>query len=343
MDSALEMRNAWWLLLLIPAIPLSLYLARRPAASIRYSALTLLQPARRSWRTRLSRLPAWLTTIGIALAIIALAGPRTGDRRTRIDRDGIAIMMVVDLSSSMNARDLVEEDRSVDRLQVVKKVFRRFVLGEGDLAGRRTDLVGLVTFAGYADSVCPLTFDHQNLALMVEQLSIVTTQSEDGTAMGDGLALAVERLRKSKAKSRVAILLTDGESNAGSIKPEQAAELAAELNVKVYTIGAGTQGLAPAPVQDPFTGQTVLRPVEVRIDEKSLSSIAEQTGGKYFRATDASALTDVYQQIDQLERTEISEDVFVRYTEWFGQFLIGALVFLIIGTLLRCTLFRQIP
>ncbi len=338
-----EFRNVWCLLLLIPAIPLTFYLAKRPTATVRFSSLALVESATRSWRIRFSWVPTWLFIAGVACAIVALAGPRTSDRSTRIERDGIAIMMVVDLSSSMNARDLVEDDRSIDRLQVVKRVFRDFVLGQEDLQGRPSDMIGLVTFAGYADSVCPLTFDHPNLALMVEQLEIVTTQSEDGTAMGDGLALAIERLRESKAKSRVAILLTDGESNAGTIEPSKAADLAAELRVKVYTIGAGTQGLAPAPFRDPFTGETILRAVEVRIDEESLQEIADKTGGKYFRATDAEALGDIYQQIDSLERTKVAEELFVRFTERFGPILMLSIAFLVSAAVIRCTLLRQIP
>ncbi|MCA9213345.1 MAG: VWA domain-containing protein [Planctomycetales bacterium] len=342
MDS-FEFRNAWWLLLLIPAVPLTLYLARRPTASVRFSSLTIVSGATRSWRIRLSMIPTFLYAAGVACAIIALAGPRTGDRQTRIHRDGIAIMMVVDLSSSMNARDLVENDRSVDRLQVVKKVFRDFVLGHDDLAGRPNDMIGLVAFAGYADSICPLTFDHQNLAIMVQQLEIVSAQSEDGTAMGDGLALAVERLRKSDAKSRVAILLTDGENNAGTIDPSDAAKLAKDFAVKVYTIGTGTQGRAPAPFRDPFTGETFLRPVEVRIDEKTLQAIASNTGGAYFRATDADALNQVYEQIDKLERTTVAEDAYLRFTEHFAGILCAGLIFLVSASTLRSTIFRQIP
>ena len=342
MDS-FEFRNAWCLLFLIPAIPLTLFLTRRPTASVSFSSLTLVDGATRSWRTRLSWLPTVLSTLGVASAIVALAGPRTGDRESRIERDGIAIMMVVDLSSSMNARDLVEGDHSVDRLQVVKKVFRRFVMGDEELGGRSNDMIGLITFAGYADSVCPLTFDHGNLSAMVGQLEIVTVQSEDGTAMGDGLALAVERLRKSKAQSRVAILLTDGENNAGTIDPIDAAKLAADFEIKVYTIGTGTQGRAPAPFRDPFTGETFPRPVEVRIDEDTLRQVADSTGGTYFRATDENALLKVYERIDQLERTEVAEDVFIRFTERFGGILMLSLCFLVSAAILRSTLLRQIP
>lgn len=338
-----EFRNVWWLLLLIPTVPITLYLTRRPTATIKYSSLALIEPITSSWRIKLSWLPSWLYTIGCVLGIIALAGPRTSDQQVRIDRDGIAIVMVIDLSSSMNARDLVADDRSVDRLQVVKKVFRNFVLGEQDLPGRPNDMIGIVAFAGHADSICPLTFDHQNLALMVEQLEIVTAQAEDGTAIGDGLALAVERLRESKAKSRIAILLTDGEHNAGVIQPQKAAELAADQGVKVYTIGAGTEGVAPVPVRDPFTGETVLRAAEVRIDEKTLKSIADATDGHYYRATDVDSLSEIYSQIDKLERTEISEELFVRYTEKYTVILLLAGLFLTISTLLRSTILRQIP
>jgi Ca-activated chloride channel family protein len=275
---------------------------------------------------------------------VALAGPRTPDAETKISREGIAIMMVVDRSSSMNARDLVQGDASVDRLTAVKRVFRQFVLGgEGAGQGRPDDTIGLITFAGFADSLCPLTLDHGNLVSLVEDLEIVNQRSEDGTAMGDGLALAVERLRKSPARSRIAILLTDGVNNAGAIDPLKAAELAGSQNIKVYCIGAGTEGFAPVPAIDPFTGRTVLRQAFVEIDEAVLREIAEQTGGRYFRATDQAALADIYREIDALERTKVSELRYLQYHEHYGRWVIASLVFMAVAAVSRGTVFRCLP
>jgi len=277
------------------------------------------------------------------LLIVALARPRTPQHETKISRDGIAIMMVVDLSSSMNARDMVKEDQSIDRLDVVKKVFADFVLGDQNVAqGRPDDLVGIVTFARYADSICPLTLDHINLVNMAEELRIVTRRAEDGTALGDGLGLAVERLRRSKARSRVAILLTDGVSNAGVIAPEKAARLAAEHDIKVYCIGVGTQGVAPVPAVDMFGRQTLM-PQPVRIDEKTLRQIADKTGGRYFRAVDRDALSGIYSEIDKLERTEVTEVKYLEYTEHYYRFVIPALCLVAAAFVLNGSVFRRLP
>ncbi len=223
-----------WFLLLALLAPLVYLLARRPTSLLGFSSLSLVSGTRRSLRQRLTFLPAALIAAAYVTLVLALARPCTPKQETKVSRDGIAIMMVFDLSSSMNARDMVQDDTGVNRLDVVKRVFAEFVLGDeqtrGDAGqGRPDDLIGLVTFAGYADSVCPLTLDHANLVSIVRDLSIVSQQSEDGTAMGDGLGLAVERLRRSKAKSRVAILLTDGVTNAGVIAPDKAAELAPKM------------------------------------------------------------------------------------------------------------------
>jgi Ca-activated chloride channel family protein len=242
----------------------------------------------------------------------------------------------------MNARDLVEDDQRVNRLDVVKDVFADFIIGSDGLGGRPDDLVGLVTFAGFADSVCPLTLDHANLASIAKDLSVVNLQTEDGTAIGDGLGLAVERLRRSKAKSRVAILLTDGVNNSGVISPKQASELAKEFDIKVYAIGAGTDGYAPIPVQDAF-GRTRVMDMRVEIDEETLQEIADETGGKYFRAQDADALLNVYAEIDRLERTEVAETRFLKHNELFAYPVGLALIMLGVTWGLNNTYFRRLP
>ncbi len=338
-----ELSNKWFLLLLALA-PLVYFLAARPTSVLRYSSLSVLAGTRRSWRQRLARLPALLLMLALVSLVIAAARPRTPQHETRISRRGIAIMMVVDLSSSMDARDMVKEDRSVNRLDVVKDVFDDFVFGTDKTAGRGRpdDLIGLVTFARYADSVCPLTLDHANLVNMVNDLEIVSDPREDGTALGDGLGLAVERLRRSKAKSRVIILLTDGVSNAGVIDPQRAAKLAAENDIKVYCIGVGTQGVAPVPMTDPF-GRTVLVARPVEIDEQTLKQIAKETSGRYFRAVDKSALASIYREIDSLERTKVTETRYLQYTEHFPYFVGAALGLLILGLTLNGSLFRRLP
>jgi Ca-activated chloride channel homolog len=338
-----ELRDPWFLLLL-GLVPLAYRLATRAPTSLGYSSLTLVAGTTRTWRQRWAQLPAWLMALALILLVIALARPRTPHRETRISREGIAITMVVDLSSSMDARDMVAEDRSINRLNVVKDVFVDFVQGADRSAGqgRPDDLIGMVTFARYADSACPLTLDHGNLINMVRDLEIVTQRAEDGTALGDGLGLAVERLRRSRTQSRVAILLTDGVSNAGVIEPLKAAELARQSDIRVYCIGAGTRGMAPMPFPDLF-GRMRLVPQPVDIDEETLRKIAETTGGRYFRAEDKDALAEIYGEIDRLERTEITEIKYLQYEEHFRYFVAAGLGCLALSLLLVGTVFRRLP
>lgn len=340
----LEFRDPAFLLLAL-LVPFAFWLANRRPSVLRYSSLRIPDSAPKSIKSRFAILPAVLMSLALLLFSVAMAGPRTPDAETKVSRDGIAIMMVIDHSSSMQARDLVKDDYSVDRLSVVKDVFRQFVLG-GDGApgdGRPDDAVGLIAFAGYADSLCPLTLDHGNLTTVVDDLEIVSTRQDDGTAIGDGLALAVERLRRSKAKSKVAILLTDGVSNAGAIDPKQAAEVADATGVKVYCIGAGTQGSAPFPSVNPFSGRRELRLMDVEIDEKTLQMIADKTNGKYFRATDREALAAIYAEIDRLERTEVTEQRYLQYNEHYRLFLIAGLLLMGIAITSKSSLFGALP
>ncbi|GAB5406165.1 MAG: VWA domain-containing protein [Aureliella sp.] len=337
----IELRNPEFLLLLL-LLPLGWWLMRRPRATVAYSSVALLAGGPTSIRQRLCQLPTWFSLLALAMLIIALARPRTPNRDTRISREGIAIMMMVDRSGSMNARDLVPDDLSKNRLDVVKDMFVKFVLGDDATSGRPDDLVGLISFAGFADSICPLTLDHPNLASIANQLEIVTQRSEDGTAIGDALGLAVERLRRSKAKSRIAILLTDGVNTAGVIAPEKAADLAEEFDIKVYCIGAGTNGTAPMPINGMF-GRIELINQPVVIDEDLLKSIADRTGGQYFRAEDAKSLEAIYEEINELERTEVSELRYLLYTEHFQQFVLWAAGFLALATVLRATILRRLP
>ena len=347
--SNFEFRDPWFLAAAVLAPICYVLIARRPPASVTYSTLALLGQAPRSLRVTLANTPALLLAFAAAAMAIALAGPRTGDAETRIRREGIAIMMAVDRSGTMNARDLVKDDVKINRLDVVKAIFRQFVLGESEnnefaatVAGRPDDVIGLVAFAGFADGLCPLTFDHGNLANIVDDLEIVKQRSEDGTAIGEGLALAVERLRKHDARSKVVIVMTDGVNNAGDISPQQAAELAAAHGIKVYCIGAGTRGVAPMPGRDAF-GRTVLYSHRVEIDEDTLKEIARKTEGRYFRATDADSLARIYARIDQLERTEITEMRYLEYEEWYAVFVWAAMGMIGASALLGGSFFRRLP
>ena len=293
--------------------------------------------------------------------------PAGGRKETIVDSEGIAIEMVVDRSGSMRAMDFQLEGEPVDRLTAIKGVVSKFVTGGDDLDGRPADLVGLITFAGYADGLSPLTLDHPYLLARLDQAEIATDRNEDGTAIGDALSLAVEKLnlreerRAADAdsedhtlKSKVVILLTDGENNAGDVEPLQAAELAATMGVKVYTIGVGTKGRAPVPVTDPFTGQTFMQWAEVSIDEDTLKKIADTTDGKYFRATDTQSLENIYAEIDELEKSRVEERHYVDYRELAFEpvragivvlppLLLIALVLLAAESILSGTVYRQIP
>jgi Ca-activated chloride channel family protein len=284
-----------------------------------------------------------MLAVALVSLTVALAGPRIGERYSRVHREGIAIMMIVDISGSMRVLDLSTEDGERTRLAAVQDVFESFVLGGSGLPGRPDDAIGLVSFAGYADTAVPLTLDHENLTAIARDLEIVADRSEDGTAIGDALGLAVERLRGSPAESRIAVLLTDGVNNAGVESPAAAAELARSMDIKVYTIGAGTTGRAPVRTQDPFTGRSVLRAMAVEVDEATLQDIAARTGGRFFRATDADGLRDVYLEIDRLTRTRLTEERFRQFHELFAIPLAAGLLLAALGWVARSALLVRLP
>jgi len=320
-----------WLLLLIPVLAWRRFRTSRSYDAVSFSSVEITDGLPRTMRQRLAWLPDALLLLAIGALIVALARPRDGRQRTVSQSEGIAIELVVDRSGSMQALDFRIDGNRVDRLMAIKNVVSEFVLGsdslgsdslaDSSLGGRFNDLIGLATFAGYADAVTPPTLDHGFLVATLNQTQIVDQRSEDGTAIGDAIALATEKLNaldareKQKIKSKIIILLTDGESNAGSLEPLQAAELAETLGIKIYTIGVGTQGQAPFPVQDQFSGRMVLRSMEVNIDEDTLKKIAELTDGKYFRATDTDSLASIYREIDELEKTEVESKQYVDYRE----------------------------
>jgi Ca-activated chloride channel homolog len=342
LPGGLEFREPVWLALSVLA-PLVFHLARRSQGHLVFSSLGILPPSAPSIRQRLAWLPAALLFLSSVLFAIAAAGPRVGDRSTQVKKEGIAIMMVMDTSGSMRALDLSEPGEEETRLDVVKRVFEGFVLGDSSLPGRGNDSIGIIRFAGFADTSCPLTLDHGSLVGVSRSLSLVEDRSEDGTAIGDALALAVGRIKESPAASKVVLLLTDGVSNAGVETPLAAAELARTEGVKVYTIGAGTNGMAPVRVQDPFTGQSRLQAMPVQIDEETLKDIASRTEGRYFRATDYSSLTEVYSAIDRLERTEMNQKLFRQYSEYYLHSLGLALLLAMVGFAGDATYFRRSP
>lgn len=336
----------WLIALLLVPLVLWRYGSRRARATVRFASPMQLAAAGGSWATRLSWLPAALRALAVAAVVLAMARPQKGDERTRVFNEGIAIQMVVDVSSSMLTPDFELDGRRSTRIDAVKEVFKEFVAGKGELKGRRNDLVGMVAFARYADSVCPLTFDHDNLLRIVERTQSVRPNSEeDGTALGDGIALGVERLRslterrasesRRDIKSKVIILLTDGEQTVPeSMDPVEAAKLAAAFGIKVYTIGAG----------DPEARGTMgFFQRATPLDEKTLTAVAEATGGRYFRATDSNSLRDIYAEIDRLERTETEELRYMQYAELAPPFLLAALALVGFEVLLVNTRMRRIP
>ena len=356
-----------WFLILLPLVPLvgwRLWTAGRENA-VSFSSAIADWDVRPTWRQRLSWLPPALTLCALTLMIVSLARPRHGREQTMINSEGIAIEMVVDRSGSMQALDFQIDGRNVDRLTAIKNVAAKFVLGDEDadqagaLRGRISDLIGLITFAGYADAITPPTLDHAFLIAQLENAEIVTQRREDGTAIGDAISLAIDKLsslderQKEKIKSKIVILLTDGENTAGEIDPMQAAELAKSMGVKIYTIGVGTKGRAPYPVGRSRRGQVMVQYVAVNIDEKTLRAIADETGGEYFRATDTKSLESIYDEIDQLEKTKVETQQFVDYREFAVQavrlggyqvpaLLLVALLLLAARAFLNFTILRQL-
>jgi Ca-activated chloride channel homolog len=335
-----EPTHPWLVFVALLAIP-AYVVARQATGRVVFSSLRALPLGGHTWRTRLAWLPDGLVAAAVVALAIALSGPRAGDQSARVRRDGIAVMMAVDISGSMRALDLSEKNRELTRLDAVKQTFERFVLGGGALGGRPDDAIGLVAFASYAETRSPLTLDHSNLATAARELTFAR-DDESQTAIGAGLELAVARLADYKATSKVAILLTDGESNIHDIDEDTAIDDAVKAGIKVYTIGAGTTGVAPIRIPR-GDGSSELRQMEVSIDETLLRKIADKTHGQYFRATDHAGLVKIYEAIDKLERTTIEEDRFTEYRQFYGRFVALALGLVLAAFLLRGTVLRRLP
>jgi Ca-activated chloride channel family protein len=322
-----------WLALGLLIVPLLVYLrirwgAREPR--LRYSDVSSLATLERSFWTRLSFVPFALRMLALGLLLLALARPQKGAAGEEIRAEGVDIMLVIDVSGSM----LAEDFRPHNRLAVAKEVVADFI------SRRDNDRLGMVVFARYALTKTPLTLDHDILLTHLEDVKIGSIA--DGTAIGNAVASAVNRLKDSDAKTKLMILLTDGENTHGEIDPLTAAQLAKTFGVKVYTVGVGKGGLVPYPFQDPLYG-TVYQNVEVPIDEETLKKIAETTGGRFFRARDAESLKAVYDEIDKLERTKIKQVQYVRYTELAPSFMVAALGFLLVEALVSRTRLARFP
>lgn len=345
-----EIAQPWFLLAAVLALP-AMWWSMRGSGRVVFSSLRSL-PTSATWRTRLAWLPDALLGLAVVGFAIALAEPRKGDNSSRVQREGIGVVMAVDVSGSMRAQDLAEAgdgarcdydpNHDPTRLGAVKRVFEQFVVGGANgLDGRPDDAIGLVAFARYADTRSPLTLDHGNLIAAARHLDFAQGH-DDGTAIGAGLELAVQRVTEFKARSKIIVLLTDGESNVHDIDEGDAIADAVKHGVKVYTIGAGTTGVAPICADDGSRGGALMR-MPVSIDENLLRTIAEKTGGQYFRATDAKTLKNIYLQIDKLERTKIEEQRFLQYTQYYPWFLAAAMALVVIAFGLRATVLRRLP
>jgi len=326
-----------WLLALLLVVPLLFWLEQRTrrVAAVRYPTLGVLRvipyTGVRRWRWILHALRA----LTLLLLVVALARPQLGKAESQYTGQGIDIMLAVDVSGSMMSEDFtLPSGERANRLDVLKSVVKDFV------ARRAGDRFGLVLFGARPYTQCPLTLDHGWLLQNLERARI--GMIEDGTAIGSGLATAAGRLEHSDAKSKVIILLTDGQNNAGKVSPLTAADAVKALGIKVYTIGVGTRGLAPFPARDLF-GNKVYQPMKVDIDEDTLKQIAQKTGGAYFRATDTPSLQKIYADIDQMERTTFNAPRYLDYDELYGWLAIPALLLLGIEVSLAHTVLRKLP
>jgi Ca-activated chloride channel family protein len=320
-----------WLLLLFLLIPVLIYWnfnkGKKKVAAIGISTTKGLR-ASRSWKNSFQQFPFILRLLALACIIVALARPQTKFDETQTEGEGIDIILAIDVSGSMTAQDFTP-----NRMEAAKKVAEEFV------DNRPSDRIGVVIFAGESFTQCPLTTDHYVLKTQIANIN--NGLLEDGTAIGSGLATSVDRLRNSKSKSKVVILLTDGMNNGGLIDPSTALEIAKTFHVKVYTIGVGTDGYAPTPVSTPLG--IVMQNQKVSIDEKLLQNIATQTGGKYFRATDNKSLEEIYNEIDKMEKSKVEITTFHHYSEKFYPFIFAAMALLFVEIILRYTLFKKFP
>jgi Ca-activated chloride channel family protein len=318
-----------WLLLLVPVMIWYFYQVKRHTRPrIRISTTEAFRNYRPTLRQRLVNLPVVLRIISVALIIVAIARPQSTSSGSNITTEGITIVVALDISTSMLA-----EDFRPNRIEAAKKVAMEFI------TGRPNDLIGLVVFSGESFTQCPVTSDHTVLLNLIREIKPGMLQ--DGTAIGDGLATSVARLKDAKTTSKVAVLITDGVNNSGSVPPLTASEIANTFGVRVYSIGVGTRGTAPYPFQTPFGTQ--YQNMEVQIDEALLTKIAETSGGKYFRATNNKKLEAIFTEIDQMEKSKVEVTEFRRYTEEYLPYALLAFCLLMLELVLRYTWLKSIP
>ena len=331
MFEGLSFKNPEFFYLLLVIVPMAawyIFRQKRNTASIQVSSTASVFKAPKSVRHYLRHMVFLLQILAIAAFTVVLARPQSSRNWENVTTEGIDIVIALDISSSMLARDF-----QPDRLEAAKNVAMEFI------SGREYDRMGLVVFAGEAFTQCPLTTDRSVLLNLFKDIQ--SGMIEDGTAIGNGLATGVARLKESEAISRVVILLTDGENNSGEIAPVTAAEIAKTFGIRVYTVGVGSEGTAPYPVQTPYGIQ--LRDMEVKIDEETLQEISTITDGRYFRATSNTKLEEIYQEIDALEKSKIEVREFSRKSEEFLPFALAGIAFLVLSLILKNTVFRSIP
>lgn len=320
-----------WLLLLIPALYfIQRFQQKQRKASIKYSNISLLTKIPSSRALKLRNSIQLLRYLFLAALIVALARPQIGETLEEVSSEGVDIILTLDISTSMKTMDF----KPKNRLVVAKKVIEDFVVG------RKSDRIGLVVFAAKSFTQCPLTLDYGILVQFLRRVDFGMV--DDGTAIGTAILTGTNRLKNSKAKSKVMILLTDGENNAGEVDPITAAQAAKAMGIKMYTIGIGKSGEQPIEIEDEFFGKRIVS-VETKIDEKLLKEMAKITGGQYYRAQNPKALQEIYQTIDKLEKTEIQTQQFTRYTEYFTYVLLIGLGLLFIEVFLSHTRFMKIP
>jgi Ca-activated chloride channel family protein len=322
-----------WMLLLLLLLPAFVYIHRGRSRAFVFSRAAAAGALAGGAARVLARVPGALRSVAYVALVIALAAPRTGASAVNVDAEGIAIVIVLDVSSSMLAEDFKPDNR----LEVAKHKVAAFI------SGRQYDRIGLVAFAGEAMTQVPLTIDYDVLYQAVDQLQIEANGLGEGTAIGTAIATAANRLRNVPGKSHVMILMTDGENNRGSIDPLTAARAAAAYDVKIYTIGVGTEGMAPVPIGTPGQYGTQYAMYPVHIDEELLGNIADVTGGRYFRATHSEALDSIYHQIDQMEKSTVDVTRYVNYTPQYLPFIVLAVAALLFEWILLSSRFGRIP
>jgi Ca-activated chloride channel family protein len=318
-------------LLLIPL--LVVFEKKRRKGFVFYSSLSLLERAQTHSSRLFLYLPLFIRVSALVLFFLALARPQWANEQTEVISQGVDIMLTLDTSGSMKALDFKIGGEEVDRLSAVKQVVADFI------KHRVSDRLGMVVFGDMAYTQCPLTLDYDVLLNFLDQIEIGA--AGDATAIGDAIALSVKRLKDLPSKSKIIILLTDGRNNSGRLTPEKAAEIAATYGIKIYTIGVGTRGPVPFPEETFFGTRQIL--VQLDIDEETLQRIAEKTGGQFFRATDTEGLQKIYQTIDKLEKSEAKVKHFQEYRELFRNFVLVALVLLMVEILLKETVLRRFP